>query len=79
MGRIKVRMTPRWELVLRFIQAYKRIHGVSPSYQVMAEGLGMRSRSNMHRIVRRLREEGYLEIRRGIYGIDPSVKEVLKL
>jgi len=81
--RQKVSMTGRWEKVLRFIQAYIQLHGVSPSYDVMAKGLGLRSRSNMHRIVKRLEEEGHLQTKpRKYYGIkmvDKSVKEVVSL
>lgn len=77
------KMTKQWERVLRFIRAYIRIHGVSPSYAVLADGLGLKSRSNMHRIVVRLEEEGFLERRpRKFYGVrvtDRSVKDVLSL
>jgi SOS-response transcriptional repressor LexA len=77
------KMTRQWERVMRFIRAYIRIHGVSPSYGVLAEGLGLKSRSNMHRIVTRLEEEGYLEKKpRKFYGVkvvDRSVKDVLSL
>lgn len=76
-------MTDKWEKVLRFIRAYIKIHGVSPSYGVMAEGLGMKSRANMHRIVKRLEEEGHLQRRPNkIYGVkvvDRSVREVASL
>ena len=81
--RPKQRMTPQWEKILRFIRAYTRLHGVSPSYAVLASSFGMKSRSNMHRMVKRLEEEGHLEIRPGkIYGVrvvDRSVREVASL
>lgn len=81
--RRKQKMTDKWEKVLRFIRAYIKIHGVSPSYGVMAEGLGMKSRANMHRIVKRLEEEGHLQRRPNkIYGVkvvDRSVREVASL
>lgn len=83
MGRPKAKMTSGWEKVLKFIRAYVKMHGVSPSYEVMAKALGMKSKSNMHRIVRRLEEEGHLEVRpRKTYGVrlrDKSVAEVLSL
>lgn len=76
-------MTQKWEMVLRFIRAYIKLHGVSPSYGVMAEGLGLKSRANMHRIVKRLEEEGHLQRRPNkIYGVkvvDRSVREVASL
>lgn len=83
MPRLKAVMTPRWELVLGFIQAYIKMHGASPSYEVMAKGLGLRSKANMHRIVKRLSEEGHLEVKpRRVYGVkirDRSVERVLGL
>lgn len=76
-------MTDRWEMVLRFIKAYQKIHGVPPSLEVMAKGLGMRSRSNMHRIVWRLEQEGHLQVKpnrfRGVKVVDRSVKEISAL
>lgn len=47
--------------VYKFIRAYIALHGVAPSYSIMMNGLGMRSRSNMHRIVNDLVKGGYLE------------------
>lgn len=83
MGRPKAKMTGKWEMVLKFIKAYQKIHSVTPSYDVMARGLGMRSRSNMHRIVWRLEQEGLLQIRprrvRGIKVVDRSVMEISSL
>ena len=79
MGRPRSRMTPQWEKVLRFVKAYVRLHGVAPSYEVIAKSLGMKAKSNAFRIVRRLEEEGHLEVRggyRGIRVVDRSVKEI---
>ena len=64
MGRPRARMTKRWELVLGFIKAYQRIHGVPPSYEIMARGLGMVAKSNVYRMVKRLEAEGLLETKR---------------
>ena len=83
MGRPRSVMTPQWDKVLRFIRAYMKIHRAPPTYEILAKGLGMSSRSNVHRIVRRLEEEGYLERRRlktlGIRLVDRSVKDVVSL
>lgn len=83
MPRPKSVMTPRWETVLEFIRAYIKIHGVSPSYTVMAKSFGMKSKSNMHRIVQRLKQEGHLDIRKhkyhGVKLVDKTVEEVLSL
>lgn len=58
MGRPKLETTPRRESVLAFVRAYASIHGVSPSLQVIASGLGLKSRANIHRIVARLQADG---------------------
>ena len=80
MGRPRARMTKRWELVLGFIKAYQRIHGVPPSYEIMARGLGMVAKSNVHRMVKRLEAEGLLETKRrkilSIRVVDKSVEEI---
>lgn len=55
-------MTERQQLVLAFIETYKKMKGFSPSMQDVATGLGLRSRSNMHRIIHSLVDEGYLNI-----------------
>ena len=76
-------MTERWQLVLDFIRAYIKKHGVSPSYEVMAKSLGLKSRANMHRIVKRLEEEGHLQRKPnkfyGVKVVDRSVREVASL
>ena len=53
-------MTERRKLVLEFIRAYVRLHGVPPSYEVIAKGIGLSSKSNIHRIVHRLKADGHL-------------------
>jgi repressor LexA len=76
-------MTKRRQLVLDFIRAYIKIHGVSPSYEVIAKGLNMKSRANMHRIVQKLKDGGHVEKRpKKFYGIkllDKSVREMAAL
>lgn len=76
-------MTQHRQLVLDFIRAYIRMHGVSPSYQTIAKSLGMTSKSNIHRIVHRLKDDGYLELRPhkfySIKLVDQSAKKLLKL
>ena len=39
-------MTKHRQLVLDFIRAYIRLHGVPPSYEVIAKGIGLSSKSN---------------------------------
>ena len=51
-------MPPKHQLVFDFIKAYLRLHGVAPSYAVIAKGIGMKSKSNIHRIIHKLEDEG---------------------
>jgi repressor LexA len=55
-------MTERQQLVLEFIRTYIKMKGFPPSYQDIATGLGLRSRSNIHRIVHTLREMKMISI-----------------
>jgi repressor LexA len=76
-------MSKRRQLVLDFIRAYIRLHGVPPSYEVIAKGIGLSSKSNVHRIVHRLKEDGHLTIRpykfHSIKLVDTSVQQVTRL
>jgi SOS-response transcriptional repressor LexA len=76
-------MTKRRQLVLDFIRAYIRLHGVSPSYEVIAKSIGLSSKSNIHRIIHRLREDGHIELKpykfHSIRLADKSMKEISKL
>ena len=68
--RPKASLTKRWKTVLDFIRAYSKIHGVAPSYETIAMGLGMKSRSNIHRIVHNLKRDGLLKIGSGFRAIE---------
>ncbi len=76
-------MSDKHQLVLEFIRAYIKFHGISPSYQTIASGLGMKSKANIHRIIHRLQEEGHLTIRpykfNSIKLTDKSAKEMATL
>ena len=76
-------MFEKHQLVLDFIKAYMKIHGVAPSYQVIANGLGLKSKSNIHRIIHALQEDGRLTLRahkfNSIRILDKGAKEVLGL
>lgn len=80
---MKATMTDKWQLVLDFIKAYTKKYGVSPSYEVMAKSLGLKSKSNMHRIVKRLEQAGHLETKPlkyySIKVVDKSVENVIRL
>ena len=79
----RLNMTKHRQLVLEFIRAYIRLHGVPPSYEVIAKGIGLSSKSNVHRIIHRLKEDGHLTIRpykfHSIRLVDKSVKEMAAL
>ena len=70
-------MTEKRKLVLDFIRAYVRLYGVPPSYEVIAKGIGLTSKSNIHRIIHRLKEDGHLKTQpykfRAIQLVDNSV------
>lgn len=76
-------MLDKHRLVYDFIRAYIKMHGVSPSYTVIAKAIGMKSKANIHRIVHRLEEDGHLAVRstrwNGIKVVDRSVREVASL
>jgi repressor LexA len=76
-------MTPKQKLVLDFIELYVKMKGYAPSYLNIAQGLGMRSKSNIHKLVHKLKEEGCLEIKphlvRSLKVIDKSVEKINKL
>lgn len=54
-----------------------------PSYAVIAKGLGLLSKSNIHRIVHRLEADGFLVTKmykfNSIKLVDRSVKDMAKL
>lgn len=76
-------MLERHKLVYEFIKAYTKMHGVSPSYAVIAKAMNLKSKANIHRIVHSLEEEGLLSVKttrwNGIRVVDRSVKEVASL
>lgn len=76
-------MTERQKQVLEFIQAYTIMKGFPPSYTNIAQGLSLRSKSNIHRLVHELKRQGLLHVkpheRRSLKVIDKSVKTMVKL
>lgn len=76
-------MPYKHQLVLDFIRAYIRMHGMSPSYQTIALAMNMKSKANIHRIVHKLQEDGHLTIRpykfNSIKLTDRSAREVAAL
>jgi SOS-response transcriptional repressor LexA len=76
-------LNEKHQLVLDFIRAYIKLHGVAPSYSVIARGLGLKSKSNIHRVVHLLKDEGLLVVKpyqfNSIKLIDRSVRGVSSL
>jgi len=79
----RLNMSPKQQLVYDFIRAYVRLHGVPPSYAVIARGLGLKSKANIHRVIHILKDEGLLVIRpykfNSIKLVDRSVRGVASL
>lgn len=52
------------EKVYNFILQYTREYGYAPSVREIAEGLGLKSTSSVHSHLKKLQEEGKIEMRR---------------
>lgn len=76
-------MTKKQEMMLEFIKQYIIVHGFPPSFDDVAKGLGLKSRSNVHRIVHRLKREGKISLKakkfRSIQIIDRTAERVSAL
>lgn len=76
-------MTPKRKLVYDFIQMFIKVRGFAPSYVEIAHGLGMTSKSNIHRHVHWLKKQGLLHVKphrmRSLRLIDSSVRHIVNL
>lgn len=76
-------MTERQKIVLDFITMYIKLRGYSPSYQEIAIGLNLRSKSNIHRIIHSLQKKGLLQIKphmvRSLRVVDKTVDKMIAL
>lgn len=55
-------MTPRMQEVLHFIDWYsQRNKGVMPTYHEIAQFVGMKSSSNVHRVLKALEQRGFIK------------------
>jgi repressor LexA len=76
-------MTERQKIVLDFISMYIKMKGFPPSYQEIAQGLNLRSKSNIHRIIHSLQKKGLLHVKphmiRSLKVIDKSVDKMVSL
>ena len=77
------KLPKKCQLVYEFLQAYSRMHGMPPSYEVVAKSLGLSAKSNIHRIVHRLKDEGLITVKaykfHSVKLIDRSVEEIKNL
>ena len=73
-------MTKKQAVMLEFIKQYIAVHGFPPSFDDIAKGLQLRSRSNVHRMVHHLKKDGMLTMKakkfRSIQLIDKTVDQV---
>lgn len=53
-------LTRRQADLLKFIDEHNAEHGYSPSYSKMADALGLRSKSGIHRMIEGLEERGHI-------------------
>jgi repressor LexA len=76
-------MTPKQKLVFEFIKAYMEVKGYPPSYRNIAEGLNIKSKSNVHRLIHALKQEGLLNLEphkiRSLKVVDKSVEKISSL
>lgn len=54
-------MTGKEKECLDFIEAYFKEHGIPPSYDEMNDGLGLNSKSGIHRIITALEKKGHIK------------------
>lgn len=54
-------LTQREKDLVAFIRRFMRQYGIPPTYAEMAEGLGLKSRGNAHRLIKSLLDKGYVK------------------
>ena len=73
-------MTRRQRDLLTFITQYFFEHGYAPSFQEMADNVGLRSKSGIHRLVHALHERGKIRcLPNRVRTIEPVFDQVLQL
>lgn len=60
-------MTPLQRQLYDFIRGYWAEHGFAPSYEIMAVGIGLKSKSGIHRMIHSMAQGGFIEIRQSRY------------
>jgi repressor LexA len=64
-------LTPRQYECWRFLASYARAHGYSPSFEEIAEAMGLASKSNVHRLLQALEQRGFI---RRIPGLQRAIE-----
>jgi len=76
-------MTERQMEVLQYIEDFIIVKGFSPSYVDIATGLNLKSKANIHRIVHRLKDMGFLKLDphkvRSVETLDRTVQNMMSL
>ena len=76
-------MTERQMEVLQYIEDFIVVKGFSPSYGDIATGLNLKSKANIHRIVHRLKDMGFLKLDphkvRSVETLDRTVQNMMSL
>jgi repressor LexA len=76
-------VTERQMEVLRYIEDFIVVKGFSPSYVDIATGLNLKSKANIHRIVHRLKDMGFIKLDphkvRSVETIDRTVQKMMSL
>lgn len=55
-------LTPLQHRVCSFLTEYIREHGYAPSHEEIREHIGFKSRTSVHKVLKRLQERGYLNL-----------------
>jgi SOS-response transcriptional repressor LexA len=76
-------LTVQQKKVFDFITVFQRLRGITPSYSEIAKGLGLKSKSNIWRLVHELRAKGLVDldphISRSLRTTDKTVQEMARL
>ncbi|MCZ6898066.1 MAG: helix-turn-helix domain-containing protein [Betaproteobacteria bacterium] len=59
--KMKFNLTPKQKRAYDFIASYIEKEGVCPSYDEIMDYLGLKSKSNVNRIVKTLKERGWID------------------
>lgn len=60
-------LTPKQDVLLSYLRLYARVHNCAPSYRQMAHGIGLKSVSNIHRLIVSLEARGHITRDAGRY------------